>query len=127
MSSTVPLQCRRLYMNFSNSFNPAHWPRRRHRSTAVHGDNGVNGASCLTSRDGYPKAHENIPTNSLYSLFTAGTMDGDTQDQGILLAPYSRKFAISLVASSTDARFQRRILTRTPTCNHWHAEEGQTS
>ncbi|ETI37336.1 hypothetical protein F443_16656, partial [Phytophthora nicotianae P1569] len=78
-NTPVPKECRKLYTKFSSSFKPSRWPRLQSQNTTAPGASGPSGASGLIFRNGYPKIPADTRTSWLYSLPTAGNLDGTTR------------------------------------------------
>ncbi|ETM52859.1 hypothetical protein L914_03583 [Phytophthora nicotianae] len=77
--TAVPKECRKLYIKFSSSFKPSRWPRLQSQNTTAPGASGPSGASGLIFRNSYQKIPADTRTSWLYSLPTAGNLDGTTR------------------------------------------------
>ncbi|ETO99994.1 hypothetical protein F441_22579, partial [Phytophthora nicotianae CJ01A1] len=91
----VPKECRKLYTKFSSSFKPSRWPRLQSQNTTAPGASGPSGASGLIFRNVYPKIPADTRTSWLYSLPTAGNLDGTTRKSVIRPTPSSPRSLIS--------------------------------
>ncbi|ETP37487.1 hypothetical protein F442_14711 [Phytophthora nicotianae P10297] len=63
---------RRIYQNFSTTFNSNHWPKARTSSIPVYGGNGSSGVKNYNTQWGYHPNQHDTRTNSVYSPSTTG-------------------------------------------------------
>ncbi|KUF90441.1 hypothetical protein AM588_10002693 [Phytophthora nicotianae] len=91
---TVPASLRRIYQNFSTTFNPNHWPKARTSSIPVYGGNGSSGVKNYNTQWGYHPNQHDTRTNSVYSPSTTGKTGGSMNHPEIQLLPSSPRAVI---------------------------------
>ncbi|POM62159.1 LOW QUALITY PROTEIN: hypothetical protein PHPALM_28714 [Phytophthora palmivora] len=83
-------------MNFSATFKPNHWTRRRQSNKPVRSHSGRGSVNCCTFRNGFQQTENNIHTNSPCSVHTVGILAGTIQTQRTLPQPCSPSLVMSL-------------------------------
>ncbi|EGZ09674.1 hypothetical protein PHYSODRAFT_521662 [Phytophthora sojae] len=104
--TAVPPIFRKLYTNFSNDFNPPHWPRHQTLNTQLLGHSGCDGARKCDCLNGYPRTKSAIHISSHFSQSTAGNSDGTRPKEAILPPPCSPNSATSrgITSASSDTK-----------------------
>jgi hypothetical protein len=71
-STPVPATARTLYLTFSSTSNPKHWPRAPGRPTPTHGSSGRRGGGTNTKTSGSAATSKTTPNSSSSSLSANG-------------------------------------------------------